>query len=197
MTVLFVGCSLQTTVPPVAKYLLNVKVDTKPSKVSCYRDKVVRVAQIDSPMILAGRTIIYSTDKGQSYSYTKSRWMESVTNQLSVLIMQTITHKAIFKDVIPFRSLADNDLILETGLYDFSQVIHDDGSSSVHLLLKVRLVEQYSRKIVTNKLFELKKDGLTGDVDGAIEGYNILVRELLKGIDQWLEESCSQANDAS
>jgi len=187
---LFLGCSLQTTVPASAKYMLKVKAQAKTATSSCYKNEVIRMAEVESSAMFSGRSIFYSSDDTQSYSYTKARWMESINKQFATLIMRSVTQTEIFKDVVPFRSRAKNELIFETGIYDFSQVIHKDGTSTVSLMVKVRIVEQYSRKIISNKTFTFTKSGLSGNIEGALNGYNTVVSELLKAINQWLLESC-------
>ncbi len=183
------GCSLQTTVPAASKYLLNVAVESKVVANSNFSDKVIRIAQMESSAILSTRNLYYSVDEGRSYSYTRARWIESVPKQLTSIMMLSITKTKIFKDVIPFRSLAKNDLILESSLYSFSQVLHDDGTATLALDLKVRLVEQYSRKIIASKLFEYKVDGVKGNAQGATEGYSKIATELLQDVNRWLEEN--------
>ena len=191
LSMIFLGCSLQTTVPASSKYLLNAHVDVTPTAQSRYKDKVLRVGRMESSALLAGRSIYYEVENGRSYSYTKARWLESVPQQLTNLIMISLTKTVIFKDVVPFRSLAKNDLILETSLYTFTQTIHEDGSSTLSVAMKVRLVEQYSRKIIANRLFELKKEGVKGDSVGATDGYQELSDQLLIEINSWLEDSCT------
>jgi len=181
------GCSLQTTVPASSKYLLNVAVESKVVANSNYSDKVIRIGQMESSALLNTRSLYYGVDEGRSYSYTKARWIETVPKQLTNLMMLSITKTEIFKDVIPFRSLAKNDLILESSLYTFSQTIHEDGTSTLVIDIKVRLVEQYSRKIIASKLFEYKEDGITGDSEGATEGYSKLATTLLHDVNAWLE----------
>ena len=191
LSLIFLGCSLQTTVPASSKYMLNAKVEVSATAESRFKEKVLRVGQMESSALLGGRSIYYEVENGRSYSYTKARWLESVPQQLSNLIMVSLTKTEIFKDVVPFRSLAKNDLILETSLYTFAQTIHKDGNSTLNVAMKVRLVEQYSRKIIANRLFELKKEGVKGDSEGATNGYQELSEQLLTEINSWLEESCA------
>ena len=188
------GCSLTTTVPAAAKYMLSADVEITGEKGSLYSDKVVRMGEMESPAILDARSIYYKTDEGRSYTYTKARWMESVPQQLSKLMMLSITKSKLFKDVIPFRSLAKNDLIFESSLYEISPTIHDDGTSTLLLSMKVRLVEQYSRKIIATHLFELKKEGVPGNAEGAVKGYSEMTKELLLAIDTWLKQSCKRSD---
>ncbi|MGB5965105.1 MAG: ABC-type transport auxiliary lipoprotein family protein [Sulfurimonadaceae bacterium] len=189
--VIFNGCSIQNKVPPAAKYSLSVDLDVNATQESLYKEQVLRIGPIESSPLLSGRNIYYSSDNGQSYHYIKARWMENVNNQLSNLIMRSITKTAIFKDVVPLRSLAKNDLILEINLYDFSQVIHDDGTTTLHISLKMRLVEQYTRRVVTTQLFEMEQIEQEGNVEGAIKGYNTLVSKLLSEMNSWLQQSCT------
>ena len=184
------GCSLQTTVPPTAKYSLNSEHVVKAIEVSKFSDQVIRMGVIESSALLSGTNIYYDSDNGQSYSYTKARWNEGVSKQLGTLMMRSITKTAIFKDVIPLRSLAKNELIFEMNIYDFSQKIHADGSTTLHLAVKLRVIEQYSRKIIATKLFDMEQKEKEGNVEGAVKGYNKLVTQLLSETNSWLEESC-------
>ena len=184
------GCSLQTTVPPTSKYNLSSDHDVKVVQNSQFSDQVIRVGVIESSALLSGTNIYYNSDNGQSYSYTKARWNEGVSKQLEVLMMRSITKTAIFKDVIPLRSLAKNELIFELNIYDFSQQIHADGSTTLHLSVKLRIIEQYTRKIIATKLFDMEQKEKEGNVEGAVKGYNKLVSQLLRETNNWLEESC-------
>jgi ABC-type uncharacterized transport system auxiliary subunit len=170
--------------------MLNTNIEISATEESRYKEKVLRVGQMESSALLGGRSIYYEVENGRSYSYTKARWLESVPQQLTNLIMISLTKTEIFKDVIPYRSLAKNDLILETSLYTFTQTIHEDGNSTLKVAMKVRLVEQYNRKIIANRLFELKKEGVKGNSEGATDGYLELSEELLREINRWLKESC-------
>ena len=190
LSLIFLGCSLQTTVPASSKYMLNTNIEISATEESRYKEKVLRVGQMESSALLGGRSIYYEVENGRSYSYTKARWLESVPQQLTNLIMISLTKTEIFKDVIPYRSLAKNDLILETSLYTFTQTIHEDGNSTLKVAMKVRLVEQYNRKIIANRLFELKKEGVKSNSEGATDGYLELSEELLREINSWLKESC-------
>jgi ABC-type uncharacterized transport system auxiliary subunit len=187
---LFGGCSLQSKVSPVSKYRLDISTDTAVSKVEGCREKVLRLGMIESSPLLDGRNIYYSTGSGQTYTYTKARWVESVNLQLINLIETSITKKAIFKDVIPLRSLAKNDLLLESSVYDFSQTIHEDGSTTLRLSVKFVLLQQYERNIVATKFFEMQQREEKGNIEGALKGYNTLVAKLLQELNGWLEESC-------
>ena len=186
------GCSLQTILPPTSKYSLSADHDAKVISNSRFSDQVLRLGVTESSGLLSGSNIYYSSENGKSYSYTKSRWNESVSKQLGSLLMRSITKTEIFKDVVPLRSLAKNDLILEMNIYDFSQVIHNDGSTTLHLSLKLRVIEQYSRKIISSKLFDMSEKEKEGNIEGAMKGYNTLVTRLLVETNSWLEESCKQ-----
>ena len=185
---LFMGCSLQTTVPPMAKYRLDTDLLKASAPHGPYSDKVVRMSQLESSTMLSGRMIVYTSDNGQSYSYTKARWMESVNRQFSSLMIRSLTNSGIFKDVLEYRSKAKNQYLLETGLYDFSQIVHDDETSDVYLMVKVRLVDQESKKIVSSRTFQYREKGLEANVQGALKGYNMLMKTYLKALNQWLKE---------
>ena len=183
------GCSIQSTVPPTSKLSLNAHPKIPVIKDSAFKEKVIRMGVIESTTMLSGTTIYYTTDSGENYSYTKARWNESVTKKLGDAMVQSLSKSHIFKDVIPFRSLAKNDLIFEINIYDFSQVIHDDGTSTVHMAVKLRVVEQYNRNIIATKLFEKSINDLEGNVQGAMKGYNKLLNDCLTETLKWLQKN--------
>ncbi|MEN8146759.1 MAG: ABC-type transport auxiliary lipoprotein family protein [Campylobacterota bacterium] len=184
------GCSLQNKVPPTSKYLLKTSKNSAVSTAQGCQKKVLRIGIIESSALLNTRDIIYETDTGRSYSYTKARWMNSVNSQLSDLLAASITRHKSFKSVIHLKSFAKNDLLLESSIYDFSQTIHDDGSSTLKVAVKLVLLEQYRRNIVASKLIEIEKKDVGGDVDSAVAGYSAMVSELLQKSNAFLDANC-------
>lgn len=186
------GCSLQTTVPATSKYTLQAQNSVKKTAESRFSDQVIRMGVIESSALLSGTNIYYTGAEGQSYTYTKSRWEEGVSQQLGNLVMRSVAQTGIFKDVIPLRSLAKSDLILEINIYDFSQKIHVDGTTTLRLSVKLRVVDEYSRAIIATKLFTMKDEQKEGNIEGALKGYNNLVSQLLSETNSWLEASCQK-----
>ena len=182
------GCSFQTTVPAVSKYSLSVTSDIKVVQNSPYSDKVIRMGVLESLPSLSGKTIYYKSDSAENYTYIKARWNESVSVQLERLLNRSLSRSKMFKDVVPFRSLANNDLIFEINIYEMTQVVHANGGSTMRLAVKLRVVEQYSRKILAAKLFEEEINEEEGNVKGALTGYNKLVSDLLVETQAWLKE---------
>lgn len=192
MVMVFSGCSLQNKVPPTSKYLLKVTDDKKVATPKGCQEKVLRIGLVESPMLLSTNDIVYETDSGRSYNYTKARWMASVNEQLSNLLTRSITRQKMFSDVIELKSYAKNDLLLESNIYAFSQTIHKDGSSTLNISVKFVLLEQYRRNIVASKLIELEREGIEGSVEGAVKGYAEMVDELLSEVNLFLNSSCEQ-----
>ncbi len=182
------GCSIQSNVPATSKLSLQCHPKIPVAKSDVYKDKVVRMGVIESTQMLSSTTIFYTTDDGENYVYTKARWNESLKKKLGDLMMHTLTKSTLFEDVIPFRSLAKNDLIFEMNLYDVSQVIHTDGTSTMHFSAKLRVIEQYTRKIVTTKLFEYEIKSEEGNVKSALEAYNKMVSMFLVDTVAWLDK---------
>lgn len=186
------GCSLQTTVPATSKYTLHTEDTVKVTEESRFSEQVIRMGVIESSALLNGTNIYYTADNGQSYSYTKARWEEGVSQQLGDMMMHSIAKTGIFKDVVPLRSLARNELILEVNIYEFSQNIHNDGSTTLRLTVKLRVVDAYNREIIATKLFDMEQEEKEGNIEGAMKGYNKLVSQLLRETNSWLETSCKQ-----
>ena len=184
------ACSLQSKVPATAKYMLEVDTDMPKSQERGCKDKVLRMGLIESSTMLNSSAIYYRTDALRSYDYKRARWMDSVSHQVIDLMTQSIIKHDTFGSVVNFKSFAKNDHLLETNFYDFSQTLHEDGTSSVRMFVKLVLLEQYHRNIIDSKFIEIKIDGLEPNVEGAMQGYDQLTTKYIKHLNAFLDRNC-------
>lgn len=190
LVLLMGGCTLQKSVPPVSTYRIVADVNEASYASTGCKEKTLRIALLEGSTLLRSRTIHYADDASMQYGYTKARWVESPSQQLRYLMERSTTQSGLFNGVIPYRSLAKNDLLLETNVNTFLQVIHEDGSSDVHLAMDLALVDQFSRKVLATKQIKLSKETVSADVEGAIGAFNALVSEALDEANRWLNDEC-------
>ncbi|OQX58417.1 MAG: hypothetical protein B5M52_05540 [Helicobacteraceae bacterium 4484_230] len=187
---LFGGCSLQKTVPPVETYHLDVKTDTGTYENRGCRDKIIRVSLMEGADLMRRQDIYYTDDASKQYSYTRARWIESPSRQLYHLLERSISAGGLFKGVIPYKSQARNDWLLEGNIHRFIQVINSDGSSEIYVSIDLSLIDQFSRKVISVKRIYLHEKGVEPNVKGAVRAFDKLMKNVLKETNSWLNDEC-------
>ncbi len=186
----FGGCSLQTTVAPVKMYRLNAPLDTEHYGSKGCQDKIIRIALLEGTNILRRQSIYYSDDDSGHYSYTRARWSENPSSQILNLFERSISANGLFKGVIPYKSQAKNQWLLENNIHEFMQVIKKDGTSDIYLKMDLTLVDEYSKEVLSVKKIALSKIGVDANVKSAVLAFNELIERSLDLTNVWLDETC-------
>jgi len=185
------GCTLTRETPPVQSYRFDGgKQITQNSATGC-RERIIRIALIEAPQQLKGTAIYYAGTDHRFYRYTRARWEQSPVQQLQQLIEKSVIESGLFGGVLPYKSLAKNDWLLEVRVEQMLQTIDNAGKGETELMLYAVLVDQYSRRILAQKTFTYRQRSEHADVQSAVQGWSegvLLFKEALVG---WLVEQCA------
>lgn len=192
----FSACSLTREVPPPVTYHLQIDRTIETSSEQGCRERVMRIALIQSPQWLKGTDIFYSDAHRKLYRYTKARWEQAPANQLQHIIENAVTEAGLYKGVIPYKSLAKNDWLLEIRLEQMMQQIADDGSAKTVLKLYAVLIDQYSRQILAQKKFHYTDESAQGNAQTAVAAWSHASGELQKDMTSWLADECQGQSPA-
>ena len=184
------GCSLQNNVPPVTTYRMDIKPDIDRYTSTGCQEKIIRVTHFEGTSLLRHQSIYYADESSKQYSYTKARWIESPDRQLLHQFQRSISESGLFKGVIPYKSLARNDWLLESNVHEFIQVIKNDGTSEVSLRMDLAFIDQFTRRVMATKKIALLQTGTAPDVNGAVHAFEVLSAKALKQTNIWLNEEC-------
>ena len=187
---LFGGCTLTREVPPVQSYHLETNAAIEALAGEC-GGRVVRVALIEAPQWLNGTAIYYSAADRKMYRYTRSRWEEPPVEQLQQIVQNSLVASALFDGVIPYRSLAKYDWLLEIRVEKMMQHIDGAGQGTTELKLYADLVDGYSRRILAQKAFGYRQKSALGDAQSAVAAWSrssgVFAGELVR----WLQQQCT------
>jgi ABC-type uncharacterized transport system auxiliary subunit len=183
----FGGCTLTREVPPSQGYHLE-DVNVSPVGKQC-DNRVIRVSFIQGAQWLQGTSIHYGGTDGKTYTYLRARWEQPPLEQLQQIVESSIIQSGLFTGVIPYRSLAKNDLLLELHVISMTQTIDERGHGKTELMLYGVLVDQYSRRILSQKTFRYDRTG-EGDAQSAVDAWNGDVRIFIPAMIAWLQEAC-------
>lgn len=192
MVLFFSACSLRREVPPPVTYHLRSDTTIEVSSEQGCRERVLRIALIQSSQWLKGTDIFYSDAHRKLYHYTRARWEQTPTNQLQQIIENAVTETGLYKGVIPYKSLAKNDWLLEIRLEQMMQQIADDGSAKTDLKIYAVLIDQYSRHILAQKTFHYTDESAQGNAQTAVAAWSRASGELQKDISGWLSDECRE-----
>lgn len=190
--VLLGGCSLTREVPPIQYYHFDTGRVVQAASERVCADRVVRIALIQAPDQLQDTSIYYSGADHKTYSYSLAQWEASPMDMLQQITEKSVIEGELFKAVIPYKSLAKNDWLLEVRMERMSQHIGDGDAARTELFLYAVVVDQYSRRIIDEKQFRYDAVQENGDVASAVGAWNDALKQFQHALNDWLQEQCVQ-----
>jgi len=183
---LFCGCSIKETSLKPYNYTLEPMLTL--DHIGNPNQDVLKVAYVDSPSGLNLRAILYKKD-GATQPYKYGTWSETPPLKLQHLITEALMDQHHFGSVISGTSMAANNLVLEPVLQNFEEVFREDGTSYVHITLRVRMVEIKSGEVLGSTKLTSKKDVVnTNGAEGTVEAFNAATAEIIKNLSVWINE---------
>lgn len=183
------GCSLMREAPTVTRYQLPTASQIQLPEARGCRDLTFRVAQMQSPVWLRSDAIHYTDDRHRLYRYVKAQWDQPPRDQLQQLIENAVSRSALFKGVVPYKSLARDQWLLELRVEAMLQTIEAE-QSSVELAVAAVLVESYSRQVVDARTFRYR-DGAPANAVGAINAWSRQSTQMGEALVDWLATHCT------
>jgi len=148
-------------------------------------EKTIMVQSVRSSRFLNSRNIIFSREPNTRGFYQRASWAEPPPEILSRLILESVEHSNLFKEVVNSTSSVGADLALHSTLTDF----HHDIMSEPGVVvagLRVELVRMRTRSVVATKTFSHTVPASTYDSRGAVAAFNVAAAEILKDVLIWL-----------
>jgi len=183
------GCSFVREVPPAQSFHLDGGTATAPAAASC-SGRVIRVALLQAPPWLQGTAIYYSGPDHKMYRYTRARWEQPPVDQLQQMVEKSVIESALFEGVIPYKSLAKNDWLLEIRIEKMRQKIDERGHGETELMLYGVLIDQYSRHILAQKTFRYTHESSGADVRSAVDAWSRDTGTFREELVSWLAAQC-------
>jgi len=180
---LFSGCSIKEA--PVMK-VYSLSVPSVVSSSSSYRSKILKVSY---PLALNEKlnsNMHYSyslTDRG---AYLNSRWSNDVGSLLQGSFIQVLSQARLFKVVVPFASDVEENLRLESTVFDFSHHVRGERSYAV-LSIQFTLMDAETGKLLKARKFSYTEETRSTDAKGYVGATNRIMVRLSRDLVQWLQ----------
>jgi ABC-type uncharacterized transport system auxiliary subunit len=189
MGMLLAGCSLTREAPPVQGYRLGY--DAVPPATSAYcSDRVLRIALIQAPARMQGTAIFYAGEQNRMYRYTRASWEQPPSDALQQIGEKSLIESGLFKAIVPYKSLAKNDWLLELRLEKMLQQIDAGGEGDTEFMMYGVLVDQYSRKVIAQKRFRYADHNDEANVQSAVDAWSREVQAFQHDLIAWLKGAC-------
>lgn len=133
------------------------------------------------------KDLVYSDEEGIYKSYVNNTWDEPLYKQLENMMVLELNKTNMFKGVVSNGSLLKYDLVLESNIYDFYQVIEGD-KSKVKVQINLNLLNQKTKNLVDSKTFIIEKELKTITPKDALQAYNEAFSEFINQVVSWLKE---------
>jgi len=129
----------------------------------------------------------YSYGSSERGEYLNSQWANNTGKLIQGNIIETLVQSKIFKAVLPYRSTANEELRLESTIFDFSHHVRGKASYAV-VSIQFNLIHTDSGKLIKTKRFSYKENTQTLNAKGYVEASNKAMHRLAKDLVTWLKK---------
>jgi ABC-type uncharacterized transport system auxiliary subunit len=182
------GCSVTA---PITEFRLNSKIPDSKIEAQLCKDKTIKVLKPFGDFSLESMQMNYMQGNNKIFSYSQSMWAESPSNEIGNEIVKVLRESTLFKSVRGYKSRAEVDLVLETGIYEFIQVFDESLSEShANVSLNFTIINPKDNSVISTKNFKtsIKADSL--DANGGVEALNKALSKILLESSFWFGEMC-------
>jgi ABC-type uncharacterized transport system auxiliary subunit len=180
------ACSILSPVPTaeVKQYQIIINQENNTTCETSPNGAILQVAAVDVFSPYDSTNMYYSQSQYQVNSYAQSKWASSTSSMYTQLLTQKLQQSCIYSNVISSEYVASANYRLVTQLTDLKQIISKDGST-MHLGFYAQLIDNKTNKVIKSKNFS-EEMTVTPDINGYINGSNVLSGKLLNDITAWL-----------
>lgn len=184
VAVLLLGGCAQKVSSPLKTYTL-AKEPVPHIKHSLNHNKTLKVAYPQALKEQLSNKIAYSYSSSDYGVYQNSQWSNNIGKLLQGSIIQTLEQSRLYKAVLPYASLAEEDFRLESTIYDFSHHVRGDKSYAV-VSIEFALINTYTGKLIKTKRFTYKEFTNSTDAKGYVEATQKIMIKLGRNLINWL-----------
>lgn len=170
---------------PVMKTYTFALPNVTPLSYGQYRNKILKVSY---PLTLKEKLndkMHYSYSLSDRGEYMNSRWSNDAGKLLQGSMISVLTQSNIFKVVLPFASDVEENLRMESSIFDFSHHVRGDTSYAI-VSIQYTLMNAETGKLIKTKRFNYKEHTTTTDARGYVEATNKIMSRLSRDLVVWL-----------
>ena len=182
------GCAVKEA-PPLMLYTFDTAKVALLTR-SAYRHQVLEVSYPQTLREPIGDTMAFSYGGGDRGYYQNAQWTNNIGKLLQGDIIETLQQSRLFKAVVSYASTAQEDLRLESTIYDFSHHIRGVESYAV-VSIGLSLIDTHTRRVIKTKRFSYREATPTVDAKGYVTATNRALERFNNDMVAWIHNSIS------
>lgn len=184
------GCSIKQ--PYITEYKIAIEDFSQNQNSKICKKQIIKINQEFSDNTLMGTQMNYIVGKHKQYSFSKARWNLPVNQIVTFYLTNMIDQLNIFKSVQGYRSITNDDYILQSDIKDFKQYFSEDLQSSyVKAVIHISLIDKKTNTLIDSKTFSSTIQSKTLDSDGGVKALNEALFNILQDTSIWITGICS------
>ena len=140
---------------------------------------------------MSSHIVYVNTSKNGQNNYAHNRWSDTPSKLLETLWIEEIENNSYFKAVVPSHFISKADYVLESNLYDFTQYLYDDGSSNGVIKLRLYLIDNKTKEIISSQEMLSTTPIEEQNAAGTVAALNTAAIQINKKLITWLENNKS------
>jgi cholesterol transport system auxiliary component len=183
--ILFSGCAVKKAAP-LDRYTLTT-VEIKKHYHSRHGEQVLKVAYPQSLKESMSTKMHFSYSSIEQGVYQNSVWANKLPKLLQGVVISTLQQSGLYRAVVSASSSVNEDLKLESMIYDFSHHVRGDVSYAV-VAIRFSLIDVNSGELLRTKAFTYREPTPTVDAKGYVTATNKIMERLMKDLIIWLRD---------
>jgi cholesterol transport system auxiliary component len=152
---------------------------------AAYRNKILKVSYPIALNEKLNDNMYYSYSLSDRGAYLNSRWSNDAGRMIQGSIIQVLSKAKLFKVVVPFASDVEENLRLESTVFDFSHHVRGEASYAV-VSMQFTLMNAETGKLVKARRFSYREPTATIDAKGYADATNRMMQKLSRDLVAWL-----------
>ena len=182
------ACSFDIGTPtdPKKYFVLN-EVPAENCRTKSNINSILRVREMRAGRFIDSQRIVFSSNARTRGYYQFAFWVDPPPRRISFLLESALDDSRFFNAVVRESSGIAADYELVTEIIDF---YHDTEKrpGSAKIKVQAELVDLSNRQVKARKVFYAEANASSYNVEGAIDGFQSALNEVIVGIIFWIEQ---------
>lgn len=188
LTLIISSCTNLLAPIAISKNIMYTIDEENPIK-SCiiYKyNNTIQIMSMNAAPPFDSNKMYYMRETNQLEYYAHHYFINSPNKIIEKLMVQTLTNRCIYQNVLNADNTALAELRLETGLLFLQQNKLNNNTSQIKLVIKANLINNSDNQVLKSKIF-IEQTTQALSPQGFILGSNQVTNNFLNQLEQWLD----------
>lgn len=180
------GCATRT-LPPVTSYRLQSEPIANPGHREIARTTTLKLAPIRGLRPFSTTAMLYTSNGLDQKSFAFSRWSDSPTAMLQLLLTEALNRSGLFHSALPPSTTQRSDLTLVGTLHDFSLHLEEEEGARGVIEIRFLLLDNRKRKVLGSRFFSARTGVDDVSPESTAQALSRASHRIFQDLKGWLE----------